>query len=142
MHPKASARQSLPVSSPSSQAQTQSSLMKRRQFLKSATVVGGSTLLLPKFKLFGADAPSNKLNLALIATGHRAKEHFAGVGRENVVAICDVHQHHLADAARLFPKAKQYEDWRKCLEQKDIDASLRIVLLLEKVLLRPRDAVD
>ena len=107
---------------PKASVQRPFSLMKRRQFISSAAVVGGSTLLLPKFKLFGADAPSNKLNIALIATGHRAKDHFAGVGRENVVAICDVHQKHLADAAKLFPKAKQYEDWRKCLAQKDIDA--------------------
>lgn len=84
--------------------------------------MGGSSLLLPRFQLFGADAPSNKLNLALIATGHRAQEHFAGVSRENVVAICDVHQRHLADAAKKFPNAKRYEDWRKCLDQKDIDA--------------------
>lgn len=95
--------------------------MKRRQFLKSSAVVGAG-LLLPKFKLFGAEAPSNKLNIALIATGHRAKEHFSIMGKQNIVAICDVHQKHLADAAKLFPKAKPYEDWRKCLDQKDIDA--------------------
>ena len=29
---------------------------------------------------------------------------------------------HMALAAKEFPKAKQYVDWRKCLEQKDIDA--------------------
>jgi predicted dehydrogenase len=97
-------------------------LLKRRQFLASAAVLGSSSFLFPRFKLFGADAPSNKLNIALIATGHRAHDHFAGAARENVVALCDVHQHHLADAAKKFPGAKLYEDWRKCLEQKDIDA--------------------
>lgn len=98
------------------------SLMKRRHFLKSAAFAGTSALILPRLKLFGADAPSNKLNLALIATGHRAQDHFAGAARENVVALCDVHQQHLAAAAQKFPKAKRYEDWRKCLEQKDIEA--------------------
>lgn len=96
--------------------------LRRRQFLKSAAVLGSSVLIAPRLKLFGADAPSNKLNLALIATGHRAQDHFAGAARENVVAICDVHQQHLAAAAKKFPKAKGYEDWRKCLERKDIDA--------------------
>ena len=96
--------------------------IKRRQFLKSSAVIGASTLILPRLRLFGAEAPSNKLNIALIATGHRAQEHFAGVSRENVVALCDVHQQHLAAAAKKFPNAKQYEDWRICLEQKDIDA--------------------
>src|SRR5215471_19349811 len=102
--------------------QTMASVIKRRQFLKSAAVMGGAALVLPRLKLFGADAPNNKLNLALIATGHRAQDHFAGAARENVVALCDVHQQHLAAAAQKFPKAKLYEDWRKCLEQKDVEA--------------------
>ncbi|MEY2428960.1 MAG: hypothetical protein QOJ40_1845, partial [Verrucomicrobiota bacterium] len=96
--------------------------IKRRQFLKSAAFLGTSGLLLPRFKLFGAEAPSNKLNIALIATGHRAKEHFEGVSHENVVAICDIDERHLASAGEKFPRAKRYADWRECLEQKDIDA--------------------
>jgi predicted dehydrogenase len=116
------------VNTKPSELQTQTSnrhqnSIKRRHFLKSSAVFGASTLILPRLKLFGADAPSNKLNIALIATGHRAQEaHFAGVAKENVVAICDVHKDHLATAAKKFPKAKQYEDWRICLDQKDIDA--------------------
>jgi predicted dehydrogenase len=98
------------------------SLLRRRQFLKSAAVIGSSTLILPHLKLFGANAPSNKLNIALIATGHRARDHFAGAARENVVAICDINEQHLDSAARKFTKAKRYVDWRKCLEQKDIEA--------------------
>ena len=96
--------------------------IQRRQFLKSSAFLGAAGLLLPRFKLFGADAPSNKLNIALIAIGHRAKDHFDIMSRENVVAICDINEKHLASAAKKFPKAKHYADWRKCLEQKDIDA--------------------
>ncbi len=96
--------------------------IKRRQFLKSAAFIGASGLVLPRFKLFGAEAPSNKLNIALIATGHRAQEHFEGVSRENVVAICDINEKHLASAAEKFPRAKRYADWRECLKQKDVDA--------------------
>jgi hypothetical protein len=107
---------------PSDSSQTMASLIKRRQFLRSAAVMGGSALVLPRFKLFGAEAPSNKLNVALIATGHRAQAHFAGAARENVVALCDVNEQHLAATAKKFPKAKRYADWRQCLEQKEIDA--------------------
>jgi predicted dehydrogenase len=95
--------------------------MKRRQFLKSSAFIGAG-LILPRIKLFGANAPSNKLNIALIATGHRAKDHFDVMSHENVVAICDINEQHLNAAAEIFPKAKKYVDWRKCLEQKDIDA--------------------
>jgi predicted dehydrogenase len=96
--------------------------VKRRQFLKSMAFAGGTALILPRLKLFGADAPSNKLNVALMGTWGRAEAHFDALSRENVVAICDVNEEHLAFGAAKFPKAKQYVDWRVCMEQKDIDA--------------------
>jgi predicted dehydrogenase len=103
-------------------SQSPARLIKRRQFLKSSALLGGAGLMLPRFKLFGADAPSNKLNIALLGTWGRAEAHFDAVSRENVVALCDVNEEHLAFAAAKFPKATQYVDWRKCLEQKDVDA--------------------
>jgi predicted dehydrogenase len=96
--------------------------MKRRQFLKSVGMIGASTLILPRTKLFGADAPSNKLNIALIGTWGRGEAHFGAISSENVVALCDVNEEHLAFGAKKFPKAKTYVDWRKCYEQKDINA--------------------
>jgi predicted dehydrogenase len=96
--------------------------MKRRQFLKSVAFTGAAGLILPRTKLFGADAPSNKLNVALIGTWGRAEAHFGGLATENVVALCDVDEKHLEFGARKFPDAKHYVDWRQCLEQKDIEA--------------------
>ena len=95
--------------------------MKRRQFLKS-TAFASTALILPRIKLFGAEAPSNKLNIALIGTWGRGDAHMDGISSENVVALCDVNEEHLAHGASKFPKAKQYVDWRKMLEQKDIEA--------------------
>ena len=96
--------------------------MKRRQFLKSLGFTAGSCLILPRTRIFGADAPSNKLNVALIGTWGRADAHFSGLATENVVALCDVDEKHLEYGARKFPDAKKYVDWRECLEQKDIEA--------------------
>ena len=96
--------------------------MKRRQFLKSAGMIGAGTLILPHTRLFGADAPSNKLNIALIGTWGRGEAHFGAISSENVVALCDVNEEHLAFGAKRFPKANTYVDWRKCYEQKDINA--------------------
>ncbi len=98
--------------------------MKRRQFLKTAAFSGAAGLILPRLHLFGAEAPSNKLNVALIGTWGRGEAHFGALSRENVVALCDVNEEHLAYGARRLnaPNAKQYVDWRKCLDQKDIDA--------------------
>lgn len=95
--------------------------MKRRHFLKSLGVAG-TGLLLPRSPIFGADAPGNKLNIALIGTWGRGLSHFGAVSGENVVALCDVNVEHLASAAKKFPKARTYVDWRKCLDQKDVQA--------------------
>ncbi len=91
--------------------------MKRRDFLKTAAA-GTGLLILPKTMLLGANAPSNKLNIALIGTWGRGEAHFDAVPSENVVALCDVNEKHLAAAAKRFPNAKTYVDWRKCLDQK------------------------
>ncbi len=46
----------------------------------------------------------------------------AAVASENIVALCDVNDDHLAEAAKKYPQAKTYIDWRKLLDQKDLDA--------------------
>ncbi|MCC6820397.1 MAG: Gfo/Idh/MocA family oxidoreductase [Verrucomicrobia subdivision 3 bacterium] len=95
--------------------------MKRRQFLQSLTATGAG-LLLPRTSILGADAPSNKLNIALLGTWGRGEAHFSAISSENVVALCDVNEDHLASGAKRFPGAKTYVDWRKCLDQKDVQA--------------------
>ena len=97
-------------------------ILQRRQFLKSTAATGLGLAILPSGVLSGANAPSNKLNVAMIGTWGRADAHFDAISSENIVALCDVDENHLAHAAKRFPKAKHYVDWRKCLEQKDIDA--------------------
>jgi predicted dehydrogenase len=94
----------------------------RRNFLKSTVATGAGLIILPSGTLFGANAPSNKLNIALIGTWGRGHAHFKSIAGENVVALCDVDENHLTDAVKKWPKAKTYFDWRKCLDQKDIDA--------------------
>jgi predicted dehydrogenase len=93
----------------------------RRTFLASSIATGAGLTLLPTGTLAGKGA-GNKLNIALIGAYGRAKAHYGNLKSENVVAICDVNAKNMAHAAKQFPKAKQYIDWRKCLEQKDLDA--------------------
>lgn len=97
-------------------------LKSRRRFLKSATVAGAGITILPSGLLGGPKAPSNRLNIAMIGTWGRALAHFNAVKSENVVALCDIDETHIDSAAKEFPKAQRYVDWRKCLDQEDIDA--------------------
>ena len=96
--------------------------MQRRQFLKSAVATGTGLIILPSGTLSGANAPSNKLNIALIGAWGRGKAHYNSLATQNVVALCDIDETHLARAAEKFPKAKHYVDWRKCLDHKGLDA--------------------
>ncbi len=90
--------------------------MQRREFLKSTFVTGVGLLILPGGARAGRNSPGNKLNIALIGTWGRGEAHFDAIGSENVVALCDVNEDHLAFGAKRFPGAKTYIDWRKLLD--------------------------
>ena len=79
-------------------------------------------MILPSGTLFGKNSPGNKLNIALIGVWGRGLAHYESLANENVVALCDVNEARFPDALKQFPNAKTYVDWRKCLEQKDLDA--------------------
>ena len=96
--------------------------INRRSFIKKASVGGAAFMILPSSLVRGKNVPSNKLNIALIGASGRATAHYNGIKKENVVAICDIDENHLASAAKEFPKAEHYVDWRKCFDRKDLDA--------------------
>lgn len=96
-------------------------LSSRRQFLKQSAT-GAGFLILPSGIMSGKNSPNSKLNIALIGTAGRARAHFKTAKKENVVALCDVDENHIGSAAKQFPGAKHYVDWRKCLEHKGLDA--------------------
>ncbi len=93
-------------------------IKERRDFLKNTT---GLTIL-GSGMLRGQTAPSNRLHIALMGVWGRGTAHYNAMKTENVVALCDVYEPRNPEALALFPKAKTYWDWRRCLDQKDIDA--------------------
>ena len=98
-----------------------SSNIERRTFLKQSAALGAGLVVL-KSGILKGQSPNEKLNIAAIGVGGRGWADIQGVKSENIVALCDVNKNNMARAAKAFPQAKTYEDWRKCLEQKDIDA--------------------
>jgi predicted dehydrogenase len=95
--------------------------MQRRDLLKSAASAAGLTIL-KSGTLRGQNAPSNKLNIALIGVWGRGTAHYNVIRDENVVALCDINDLRTKEAVQIFPKAKTYWDWRRCLDQKDVEA--------------------
>ncbi|MBN1126537.1 MAG: Gfo/Idh/MocA family oxidoreductase [Sedimentisphaerales bacterium] len=103
---------------------TSHSNLSRRTFLSSAAAVSAFSVV-PRHVLGGAGnkAPSDKLNIAGVGIGGKGYSDLTSVKSENIVALCDVDWRHAANAAKTFPKARQWQDFRKMLdEQKDIDA--------------------
>ena len=96
--------------------------MKRRDFLNTTALTSAGLMILPSGTLFGKNTPGNKLNIALIGVWGRGLAHYDSLSKENVVALCDVNEARFPEALKRFPNAKTYVDWRKCLEQKDLDA--------------------
>ena len=74
--------------------------------------------------LRGAESPNNKLNIAGIGVGRQGGEVMKGLTSENIVALCDVDFTYAGHTFKRFPKAKQYKDYRKMLDEvgKEIDA--------------------
>ena len=95
--------------------------MNRRDMLRTVTASAGLTIL-KSGTLRGDNAPSNKLNVALVGVWGRGTAHYNSLIRENVVAICDINDQRTKEALAVFPKAKTYWDWRRMLDQKDIEA--------------------
>jgi predicted dehydrogenase len=107
--------------------------MKRRTFIRhsalGATGAGIATIL-PFSPSFGRNASADKVNVALIGCrnmGFGVLNHAMTFDDVNCVALCDVDENVLNQraaelAANYNSKPKHYKDFRKLLEQKDIDA--------------------
>ena len=91
----------------------------RRTFLKqSGAVAGAVTLGVPA--IVSAQAPSNRLNVAVIGVGGRGGHNLGKVAAsENVVALCDCNLRSLEAAGTRYPKADRFKDMRKLLEKID-----------------------
>lgn len=102
----------------------------RRNVLKLLAASTAAPLILPS-RLFGADAPSNKITIGCIGVGWQGTENlnsFLGLDDCRVVAICDVDENHLQEAVNRVntrynnQDCKSYKDFRELLARKDIDA--------------------
>ncbi len=93
--------------------------VSRRGFLVAAAVGSAGVVL-------GAQAPrkispNERLNLGVIGVAGRGGENLKGVSSQNVVALCDVDAQRLDGAAKAFPGAAKYKDYRALLERNDLD---------------------
>ena len=97
--------------------------ISRRKFLSNSALAAFSFHVVPSHVL-GAEAPSNKLNIAGIGIGGMGGGNLRQCEKENIVALCDVDSNYAGGAIKRYPKAKVYKDYRIMFdkEQNNIDA--------------------
>ena len=101
-------------------------MISRRLFMQNMAAAGvGATP-----GILNAKSPNERLNIAAIAVGGRGWSDVNGASHgHNLVAFCDVmteasnRKGGYVQAAKQWPKARRYQDWRRLLdESRDIDA--------------------
>src|SRR5512132_2681376 len=98
--------------------------LSRRQFLRRTALVSTSFAVVPGsvLGLRGATSPNEKLNVAGIGIGGQGSSDLGQMETENIVALCDVDKNYASHTFKKYPKAKQFTDYRKMLdEMKEID---------------------
>jgi len=108
--------------------------MERRSFLKNSAIAiaGAGVYSAMPHKLYGSNAPSDRLNIAVIGLGFgvtNMRYMLEGNKFVNCTAMCDVNQVRLEERSKelkeKFPEnagnIKLYTDFRKLLDSKDID---------------------
>ncbi|MCL2304974.1 MAG: Gfo/Idh/MocA family oxidoreductase [Planctomycetaceae bacterium] len=105
-------------------------LLTRRNFLQAAAGVAVATFV-PRSVFADAKRPgaNERLGIAAIGVGRRGAVIFAEALREervNGVAVCDVWQKRAQDVAAKckIPEDAVYQDYRRIIDRKDVDAIL------------------
>src|SRR5688572_18051822 len=99
--------------------------LSRRQFLsRTSAAAAGFWLAAPQFlRAQGAVPANDKLNIGVIGVAGQGGYSISQLKDiSNIVALCDVDEKRLGPVAAKFPSAKTYRDFRRLVDQKDLDA--------------------
>ena len=89
----------------------------RRKFVRNTGVATGSVLGFPA--IVSGQNLNSKIRVACIGVGGKGSSDTDNAAREGgeIVALCDIDPNMLRRKGQKFPKAKQYKDFRKLLEE-------------------------
>lgn len=117
-------QQSMSKSASSSRIELPRRALNRRQFIYTAAMAASSLAV----SSAGARAarlksPNSKLDIGIIGVTGKGAADSKGLSSENIVALCDVDLDKLLTAAKKWPDARLYGDYRYMLEnEKHLDA--------------------
>jgi predicted dehydrogenase len=96
----------------------------RREFLRKTSAIAVGAWIGAAGTAWTEDrSAGEKLHIGIIGTAGRGAANLQAVAEtENIVALCDVDEDRLAQAAAQHPRAARFMDFRKLLEQTQLDA--------------------
>jgi predicted dehydrogenase len=95
----------------------------RRDFMAQTAAIGAAVWVSGQAAPAATKSPNEKLNIAAIGAGGKARADIQGCSRENIVALCDVDDERAAQTYGKYPNVPKFKDYRKMLEKrKDIEA--------------------
>ena len=104
--------------------------MKRREFIRDTSLAAAGITFL-NFPLFGKNAPSNKVVVAVMGVNSRGAylaENFAKLSNVEIAYLCDVEDKAIANGLKPFEAAARkptiIKDIRELVKKKDFDALL------------------
>ena len=105
--------------------------MNRKEFLSDCGKIGFAGVTLSLFPWLQScsekakqEVQGEKARIGIIGTGSRGCfhiKHLVQMSNVEGVALCDNYRPHLEDAAQYYPQAKLYDDYRRLLEQRDVE---------------------
>ena len=117
--------------------------VSRRRFLKTTVAGAAGTFIVPTVvpsSVFGANAPSNRINIGAIGCGRISRDHdIPGVWKADdirITAVCDLDSRRLDDAKKYvsdyytkksgkpYTDVRAYGNYLELLDNRDIDAVL------------------
>lgn len=105
------------------QSMTKTSLNRRRFLSTGAGSIGALTAAPQILRAREGGSANEKLNIGVVGSSGQGGYSIGQLKDiANIAALCDVDQNRLAPIARQFPSARTYRDFRKLVEQKDLDA--------------------
>ena len=99
--------------------------LTRRNFLETLSGAATGYWVVGRADFAMSKSPNERLAIAGIGIGGKGKSDIDQAGKfGDVIAICDIDDIRLDDKAKVFPKAKKYNDYRKLLDEmgKQLDA--------------------